>query len=582
MKEQEIVIKFNENAPGRYWYLYWIGKITVDGNIFKVKLNFINTDNRDNFYNGYKSHKEYKQEVILPIEVLVFLTPGTIYDSKNNKLIYSSEYNKDERNVKIDFPFVYRKTKKIFPFLDSEYSILDQRDDLDGLDYYVFVTSKLIFNKKSKVKLFLTDYVLCKYFFFNSSKFLSLLMRQGIKELFDINNLKIITNDDCKRIGILKYNNNLLGKDDVSSIAHFFFMPGDKGIKSLLKLENEVLNFFVNERNNNEKLKSGIYLNTIFPFSENLLSVNIQGKEFNVDGQNYLIAERIIDHQYNPNLFLVDEIKIEEFFPKRSTDQKEDLNKTKVSLSAQPSIKGNRINLTSESLGNSKANIIDAYINSGNVSGFQFPVSNIIRDEQDKAYDVSLIPTERQLNRGTIINQGSEFDSDSVRNNFIDNQPSNSISRFELMRLTVRKLEVEYSVKCQFKCLSNFILSNNTYKISNHSVMIISLYYENKYFYLVEFNRGFTGFIHDKFMKRIDPVKLELFLKASINKIGELNKNQHIWTKIREFSEVILEKQGIVIAHPLKHSLLNYENASEAAFSMAKKIFNERILKIVA
>ena len=140
MKEKKIVIKFNENAPGRYWYLYWIGKITVVTNIFKVKLNFINTDNKNNFYNGYKKYKEYKQEVILPIEVLVFLTPGTIYDSKKDKLIYSSEYHKAERDVKIDFPFYYRKTKKAFSFLDSEYSLFDGRDDLDGLNYYLLKT----------------------------------------------------------------------------------------------------------------------------------------------------------------------------------------------------------------------------------------------------------------------------------------------------------------------------------------------------------------------------------------------------------------------------------------------------------
>lgn len=582
MKEKEIKIEFNKNAPGRYWYLYWIGKITVDNNIFKIKLNFINTDKIDNFYNGYKNYKEYKQEVILPIENLVFLTPGTIYDSEKNKLIYSSEYNKDERNVKIDFPFDYRKTKKVFPFLDSQYSIFDQRDDLDSLDYYFFVTSKIIFNRKSNIKLFLTDYVLCKYFFFNSSKFLSLLIRQGIKELFDISSIKIITDDNSKRIGLLKYNNNLLGEEDVSLMAHFLFMPGDKGIKSLLKLESEVLSFFVRERNNHEKIKSGIFLNTIFPFSENLLSVNIQGKAFKVDEQDYFIAERIIDHQYNPNLFLVDKIRIEELFPKTSTDQKADLDKTKVSLPAQPSIKGNRINLTSESLGNSKANIIDTHINSGRVSGFQFPVEKIIRDKQDKAYDVSLIPTEKQLNEGTSINQGSDLGSDSVRNNFLDTLPPTSISRFELMRLTVKKLEEKYRVKCQFKCLSSSILSNNTYKISNHSVMVISLYYQNKYFYLVEFNRGFTGFIHDNSLERIDPFKLELFLKSSVKKIDELKKNQYVWTKIRMFSDDAKKKLGIVIVDPLKHSLKNYNNTSEAAYGMANKIFNERILKIVA
>ncbi|OUD28620.1 hypothetical protein, partial [Flavobacterium sp. FPG59] len=383
-------------------------------------------------------------------------------------------------------------------------------------------------------------------------------------------------------IGLLKYNNNLLGEEDVSLMAHFLFMPGDKGIKSLLKLESEVLSFFVRERNNHEKIKSGIFLNTIFPFSENLLSVNIQGKAFKVDEQDYFIAERIIDHQYNPNLFLVDKIRIEELFPKTSTDQKADLDKTKVSLPAQPSIKGNRINLTSESLGNSKANIIDTHINSGRVSGFQFPVEKIIRDKQDKAYDVSLIPTEKQLNEGTSINQGSDLGSDSVRNNFLDTLPPTSISRFELMRLTVKKLEEKYRVKCQFKCLSSSILSNNTYKISNHSVMVISLYYQNKYFYLVEFNRGFTGFIHDNSLERIDPFKLELFLKSSVKKIDELKKNQYVWTKIRMFSDDAKKKLGIVIVDPLKHSLKNYNNTSEAAYGMANKIFNERILKIVA
>jgi hypothetical protein len=574
MESKSFIITFKENVPGRYWYLYWIGKVIFESNLFKIKLYFLNTEKPDNFYNSYKDCGNHKQEIVLPIENLVFLTPGAIYDSKRKKVLSPSSYNKDEWNVKIDFPFDYRKTGKDFPFLLSKYSPLSEGNDLEGFNYYAFGGSK---NRK-----IVTDHVLCKYFFFKSSKFISSLMRVGINEMFDVNDIKIIISNG-KRVGILKYNNNCIGIKDVELIAPFFFTKGGIGIKTLVAIETKVLSFFINNKDNLKKINEGVYLDTSFPFSDNV-SFFIQGKKFNVDGNDYFISERIVNHEHNPNLFLIDEIRVEEFFPKSSTADKKSLDAIKTNIKAQPLDKSKELKLTAESnLGDSQIDIVDNYIGLGNVSGFKFLVKKIIRDSQDNAYDVSLIPTDEEIHDATIVNQESESGLSSIRNNFIEEFINPEyLSRFELMKLTVRKLEEEYQVRCEFNCLDNVILNNEIYVISKRPVMIISLFYKNRYFYLVEFNRGFTGFIHDKNMDRIDPFKLDLFLKASVRKIDELSKNQYVWTKIAEFSEVTLEKLGIVIGNPLKHNLLNYEKASDAALFMAKKIFEERISKIVA
>lgn len=567
MRKKFPKIEFDENAPERYWYLYWLGKIVYSRNIFKIKLFFINTKERNNFYRGFANCRDFKETKILPIEVLAYLTPGVLYDTIENEYIFPSSYYNERSNLNINFPFDYRKTQKDFSFLNSIYSPLDDSIDFKGLNYYAF--------GRTNNRTILTNYVLSKYLFLRSSKFISSLFRNGIAELFDLNDIKIIISEG-KRVGLLKYNNNLLGEADVRGIAHLFFIKDNLGTSFFNYIESNILSFFINNRDKPEILKEGVYLDANFPFNENV-NFTIQGKKFKENEDEFFISERIVKHEASSTLFLIDEIRIEEIYPKNSTEERTALDSIDINAIRQPNIGDVKLTNT-DSLGNSQADIVDNNFEMDNQNGFQFPIKKIIRDTQDSAYNVKLIPTDDELNTATIINQGSDSTSQEVRINFVEQfiEPM-SLSKFELMRLAVNKLK-ELSVICEFDCLNHKILSNNTYMIKSSSVMVISLCYKGNYFYVIELENDFAGFVRSDTLERIDPVKLDFFIKVCL----DINKEHRVWTKIREQQMEILEKYGIIIEMPLKHKIKGLKTTSDIAKHMADKIYNDRIIKIVA
>ena len=76
--------------------------------------------------------------------------------------------------------------------------------------------------------------------------------------------------------------------------------------------------------------------------------------------------------------------------------------------------------------------------------------------------------------------------------------------------------------------------------IESSSVMVISLCYKGNYFYIIELENDFAGFVRSDTLERIDPVKLDFFLKVCL----EINMKHRVWTKIREHQVEILEKYG--------------------------------------
>ncbi|MFK7114667.1 hypothetical protein V3468_09485 [Flavobacterium oreochromis] len=575
MNKKLLQIDFDENAPGRYWYLYWIEKIGFGNKIANIKLNFINTNTPDNLYKGFNLCRKFRQTVVRPIEILSYVEAGIIYDTHTGNYIFQSEYFIKDWNISVYFPANYKKTNEPFTFLNSKYSPLNNDDNLNGLSYYLF-------NLKDN-KVIITDYVISKYFSMKSSKFISKLISNGINELFDLKNIKIEKDKDGNKIGFLRYNNNLLGYRDVKSIAYLFFIKDNAGIKYLKSFETNILSYFINNKDNDVELKEGVYLDTTLPFSQDI-HFEIQGKRFQVEKDYFFIAEKIVSHKIDSNMFIVDEIKIEEIYPKNSTKDRDELEEIKVNRPSQP--KENELEITNDNSGNLQANIKDNFIPLTNPFGFNLPTNKNKRNSQQNAYNVTNVRSNTELIGETILLQDTDDDFANLRNNIIEDYLEvKKVNKFELMDL-VSEILKRYNVKIEYNYLNKSILTSNVYNFDGFKVMIIPLCYEDNYFYIIDFEKSSGGFIRSNLMTRIDPFTLELFIKQCLKINTDLKKDKSkkglsFWTRVRMYEIQILENYGIIIEMPFDHPVKEINSELEAAEKIAKKIFNDRIKKIL-
>lgn len=574
-KKELLKTDFNKNATGRYWYLYWIEKIGYSDKTTNVKLKFINTESPDNFYKGFNPCREFRETIVRPIEFLYFLEPGMIYDTEIDEFINQSEYFNENWNITIDFPAFLEKTNVPFTFLDSKYSPLNNDDDLDGLNYYYFDL------KNNKV--ILTDNVLSKYFSFKSTKFISRLITNGINELFDINNIRIGFDEQGNKTGYLRYNNDLISKNDIKGISYLFFMKNNSGVKYLKSLESNIVSYFINNKNNQEKLGSGLYLDTKYPFNHNI-SYILQGKRFQVGNDYYFIAEKIVSHIAKTNEFIVDRVELERMNPKNSTKDRKNKEKEDVNRPGEP--QKSQLEFTTGVSGNPIGNIKENATNTNNSIGFSIPTYRKKRESQNKAYNVTKLPNDQELKGDTIVVQESDNETNVQRNSFFDEIKIITVDKFNLMNLVSEMLK-GYGVIIEYNYLNKLTLQTNVYDFDGSKAMVIPLNYEGKYFYIIDFEKSSGGFIRTNSMSKISPLTLELFIKECLKINNDIKKDDskkglNFWTKIRSKEEEILEKQGIIIETPFDHPRMNIKSENEAAEKIAKKIFNNRIKKISA
>lgn len=588
IKKELLKIDFNKNAPGRYWYLYFIEKIGFSDKTVNVKFKFINSESPDNFYKGFNPCRGFRETIVKPIEFLYFLETGMIYDTEIDDFIKQSEYFNKNWNITIDFPALLEKTNMPFTFLDSKYSPLNNDDDLDGLNYYYF--------DLRNNKVILTDNVLSKYFSFKSTRFISRLITNGINELFDINNIRIGFDEQGNKTGYLRYNNDLISKNDIKGISYLFFIKNNSGIKYLKSLESNIVSYFINNKDNQQKLNSGVYLDTKYPFNYNI-SYILQGKRFQVGNDYYFIAEKIVSHIAKTNEFIVNRVELEPMNPKDSTKDRKNKEKEDVNRPVEP-IK-NQLEITTNISGNPISNIKENPINTNKPNGFSIPTFKKKRKSQNKAYNVTKLPNNQELKGDTAVVQESDNETKSQRNSFFEQINIIKVDKFELMNLVSENLK-NNGVIIENNYLNKSIIQKNVYDFDGPKVMVISLCYDGKYFYIIDFEKSSGGFIRTNYMTKIAPITLELFIKECLkiniktdkskkvdnknddNENKDENKGLSFWTKVRLKEKEIFEKHGVIIEMPFDHPRINIKSKNEAAEKISNKIFNDRIKKIVA
>lgn len=576
-------INFKE-APGQYWYLNWISQTTItDKGKHMTKFHFINTA-EPNCKRKYFYSKN-KQEHIFPSESLSFLTIGTIYDTQTNEYIKPEDYRLDSHYMYLDRIGNLNLVDGQQPVFKNIEALLI--DDIDFTDFKYYTTQLLGHH------LILTSEVICNYFYFLSTQLTGRLLYNGIDSLFNLES-RFLTNENKEKIGHVIYNNtkNQLTDKEAWLIAPYLFMNDDKGVKSLRSMTNNLKAFFVNNRNNKDRLQTGTYLNTELPHSANI-RLEFLGRKFNLNGKGYFLASKIIGDFEKKTPYIVDEIRLDKLHQNNSTEGKDSLINIRLTRPGQTKLSKGNDNLEN---GSSNPN---ATPNEHNVpdnsydSTFRPTITYVKREELKNGYHVNFIPNENELNGETISSGDSDPESNNILNDFNKYFGSlEKMSRFDFMFLYIEYLSEKYGITYNFKTLDTTISSRNIYNFPSGNVAVVSLLYKTKsdkdedkyfYFYLVEFEeKGNLGFIYNSEKIQIAPITLELVVKDCLEEFSTLEPKQHIWSLIRKNKEdAFLEKYNITLGMPIEHRMIN-NTKKQALEDITGTIYNDRIKKLVS
>ncbi len=576
--KKPIKLQFDENAPGRYWYLRWIGKITNNRG-FKVELHFINSIKDNDYF--YNFEEDFKQVQVVLVEALHFFTIGSIYDTIDNTIKRPDQYLKTSQIVSVKRKHYYNTSKKELPILDLEYSLVGREIDYNSLKYY-WLVGKTDFIEK--VKVIMPVHVFCNYFYFRQSNLITLIFNHTLSEVFTLENKKIISLPSS-RVGYVKYDNTKIDRGQAETLAPFLFIKNNAGIKYIDAIGNNLVSFLYNNRGNKEILNKGIYLNTEIPFQDEI-HFKIQGKHFHDgEGNNYLLAYRIVNHSFLvDNPLTVDEIRLERLFPEKRRKKKDrDTTGTGVRLIPPKPNSNTEITLDNKA-GNSRVPIQENESQANGLFDLDIPIKHLVNDPLDEDYDPNIILTDLELDKATLNAYKTDPESEYLRQKYTAS--TTKINRFDLISLSIKCLKERYDVDYNFAPLDLKQSSKELYGIYEngtfHKVMVIELCYNNEYFYTVEFERGYTGFFHQVEKEQLIPFYLETFVIHSLRILTELKKGEHIWTIIRKKMDSFMREKNIVLRVNLSHQVKDYKNDLEAAEHMAKKIFYDRILKQVS
>lgn len=573
---------FNQKALGKYWYLCWVGKIRHKNDNFLALLHFVNSNKGNDHVNDINS--SYRCVIEVSIGVLYLLPIGTIYNADGSIHKTLSDYDK-KYYTKVSAVANYNPTTENFSFLKSSYSHLTDKIDFEGLRYFKFINRKSDKNNPDKVirvHVILPIQTLCNYLFFKSSNIINRLLNEDLGQCFMLKSKKIIHKED-KKIGFVIYDNKKLNYSEAKALAPFLFMRNNSGIKSITALETNLKHFFYSNKNDISKFKKGTYLYTELPFNHQTF-FKLQGKEFNDNGKHYFMAYRIIGHEFRgKNIFDVDEVLLEKLYPQNNLKNQNSSQNTVITGTTPVLLENLEISITNTS-GNNSIPIHQEIIETDSFFDFDIPIYEVIKDVNDKDYDATLIPNDMDIEGATLAPYISDSDSEFIRVNY--NSSLKEVNRFEFIKQTVNILHLNYGVEFKFKTMNKVISSSLTYNFikleRSHQVMVVELLFENKYFYLVEFEMGHTGFIHDNRFDSIIPFRLEMFVVDCLTHYTELEKNQRFWTVLKEKTVLFLKRHSIVVEMSLEHQSKGFKTNEEVILKMANKIFDDRIKKMIA
>ncbi|WP_034734520.1 hypothetical protein [Chryseobacterium indologenes] len=572
MTKKKHIIDFPKGR-GRYWYLFWIGKIKYDKQR-KVDLYFYNKLMPDeSWYNNIDYNNWVVKQV--PVSFLSEYGIGSLYDVEEEKLLPTSQDN----SYNFTIPDSYYMTQNKFPLIGNEYFIKNSSQIIDNSFKYLKVFGKNKF-KKSRCIL-ISPYTILQYLFFYNDKLINKAFSGELLSGFNTDNIKTYSGlgDDLgKKIGELHYDASKLTKQEAIILAPFFFIKDGKGTKFLWSIYSHVQESFFN----NLKEKVSVYLNLSWEFKK--YNLGVIGKEmYALDSEgkkvDYLLAYRITNFTFlDEQPYTVDEIRLFPFNAKNSTKDRENHDPIDVTRPSLSETEGLSLNLTKDTANNNPAGEVT---NDKIRNPFYIPVNIIKREKQKEAYNVDLQKGDNE-NKDVIreIENLLEF-SDTVKENVKNSIIT--IGNFEYFKEVIRILRENYLNESPNFDVKEF--SKNEIPLPFQFVEISHL---NKYIYFVEFGNGIIGVFNKELFLRISVENLFLLGSEFNDYENEIKETSKIlWSYIRNHYSRDYIAKGIVIQLGAKHDRPRKDEGSitsreelitKAASRTAKKLYETRIV----
>lgn len=583
-----MILKFPE-AKGKYWYLYHIAGIRKDN---VVQLHFANAIfPNDNYYRN-KDTWNTIHIISHSAACLYSLNEGAIYDVIKNVIIYPEKYVSAKNAIIITHPEGYSISKRELPFIDSEFYPIKHSKPL--LDFHHFIYNYRYYDKYNKdnknqdLRVFLSTYAFYKHLIFVSEPIIQSFLKNKIFDIFDLESINITYDENSNEaIGNVNYNGNLLAYEEAKYLSVYLFLEENKGIIFYEYLYNYLSNELINKEKINDNIKTS-YLDIKLPFSGTLnvklrgkhlkkIIPNLKDKDNDKKEEKYFYGYDIVSIKRNDgtplfNVTKVNLIDTSDLFARIQEDENSMTIRSGIKTS---NLKGNIGNINGgASNPYSDGLVLDKVINSSLFEGIEF--NNLKPDNIGKRMD-DYLPTLPVKYLNGLTSDIQTEDENSKNEKLLNRSSFTHTGAFTYIYKIALYLSVNYDIDYSFDTLDISINENVYYEISDYKLALLELTYRNKYYYLIEFTFGNTGFFYGENKNKLSKEILSLIADEFIDLAESRKKGKQLWSWIVNNSKSFAIEQNIVLKAGIDHTSGKF--LDNIIKSDGDRIYKDRILK---
>lgn len=534
INEDEIpnIFQLRENFIEKsFWFLNWIDGIYIIDGIKFADFHFINNDTPDDNFNKFENNRR----VILSLKFSLtsFFSVGCIFDEYGRLLKFpeGNNYSCDVITLGEDYQLIKEKEniKDLLGNIVYPFPSLSLTSEI-----YYFTTDVKI--KESSVKVIIPLLSVCSYLYFKSEIITELIMSNELSYFVSFKE----TEKDKIKIGYVEYDNSKILKNEIRSIAPFFFLKDSLGVKSLDLIGSYMLLDLI--QNRMEGIDKSIYLNTIIPFP-NTVKLELAGKMITIKNEKYFFSYAVKNIIIKDDLFTVAKvILIPRYNEIRYWEDK---------------IKNFRHRHKIKSRKLYEGDIIKDY------NGVYFPLDFFLKKH---SYSFRL-DIENQMSDDELIEIHHDFYKNNSRGIALKSNYMNLMYESLINDIRFQKVDIIVFDSLIFKRRQTIIFVNEL----EFNVWVIEIKYRDFYFYLIDFLRGQIGIVSSvREYSRITPLTMKILLHKIIYNYFRY-PDFYFWFKIKQDKSTFIKEYGIDILDSLEYNSQDfyinnnktYENISD-------------------
>jgi len=302
-------LDFPKKFKGRYWTLYWIGKIYMYKGELYCNYYFVNHKIIEFSFNYPEKKKIIKFSLVASL--MSYLEIGSVFLSDGIFYTNSEEYFTRKNSIQLQSTVKNKIRINNVPKSISNNLPFIPKNELKKFTYFKIDT----FIDSEKLRVIIPSSTLCKYFYFKNHLVTNLILSGIYDDVFKIIS-KFTFNKE--RNAAIEYDNKIALPEEIHSIVQYSQIKNKQGIKSLNHISSSIK---INHIHKNE-----CYLNFKFPFNS-AYKIELSGKYFKEKGEKLFLAFSVIDLLPLKTLFNIDKILL---IPKYREDTRKTLNRKRL------------------------------------------------------------------------------------------------------------------------------------------------------------------------------------------------------------------------------------------------------------